>query len=122
MMMDGLDPMRLSLVESPTEAPMKKKRVRARRKPSSSPPAASELARWLEDFHAWEESATEERSDKLIEAKLRVSQGYYDRPEVQEQILRAILRDLFPSREARPTPGKAKRTRPTSSNRRLPPK
>lgn len=40
------------------------------------------------------------RVDKVIEARLRLTSGYYDRPEVKEEIARAFLSDFRPPKDA----------------------
>jgi hypothetical protein len=56
----------------------------------------AERARLLEEFRRATEHLPEVRREKVIEARLRVSTGYYDREDVRRAILRAVLRDLLP--------------------------
>ncbi len=44
------------------------------------------------------------RSDKVIEAKLRISSGYYDSDEVRREILRSILESIIPRHILEDTP------------------
>ncbi len=86
--------------------PAKKGRARNRH----ATEAGEERARRLADFHAWEDSAPTLRTDKVIEAKLCLSRGDYDRDDVREQVLLALLRDLLAA------PGKRrKKKEPTGS-------
>jgi hypothetical protein len=55
-----------------------------------------ERARRLADFHAWEEQAQVAGEDKVIEAKVRLSQGHYERDDVRLKILRALLKEILP--------------------------
>jgi hypothetical protein len=47
------------------------------------------------------------RRDKVLEAKQRITSGYYDRPEVRREILRSLLSSMLPpaSGETKPEQG-----------------
>jgi hypothetical protein len=53
---------------------------------------AAELARELEKL-------PDVRREKVLEAKLRISTGYYDREDVRREILRSLLASILPPRE-----------------------
>ncbi len=63
------------------------------------------------------------RPDRVIEAKLRISSGYYDNDEVRREILRSILESIIPPHileEPRPDPADDPRkmdTRPSDTDR-----
>jgi len=76
------------------------------REASVTPPAAaaSDDSRTreelIEEVKADLEALPDVRREKVIEARLRISRGYYDREDVRREILRSVLADLLP----RPVP------------------
>jgi hypothetical protein len=63
--------------------------TRAAREAEKTFPAASNQAAGPED-------AAAVRRDKVLEAKQRITSGYYDRPEVRREILRSFLSSMLP--------------------------
>ena len=81
-------------------------RALAGTKAKDSPPAASDAgaaspaptdpSKLLEDYNRETSQLPEVRQDKIDEARLRISTGYYNRPEVKREILRSVLREFLP--------------------------
>lgn len=66
-------------------------------------PAASEQAELLHQYKEETRDLPEVRAEKVIEAKLRLSSGYYEREDVKREILRAVLANLQARGEASPS-------------------
>ncbi len=65
-------------------------------------------------YREFAESLPEVRADKVIDAKLRISTGYYESDEVRRGVLRSILCALLPpsARPDEPPPGPDAGTHP----------
>jgi len=57
--------------------------------PADDPALLSEIKQGLADL-------PDVRQEKVDEAKLRISSGYYNRPEIRKEILRSVLQDFLP--------------------------
>ncbi len=80
------------------------------------PLSAQERRRLLTQFKSETAELPEVRSEKVIAAKLRLSTGYYNRPEVRRELLRSVLADLLPPPHGAPPapgPGKAASAAPS---------
>ena len=71
-------------------------------KPQDAKPAvtgadATDKASLLAEAKQGLEELPDVRQEKIDEAKLRISTGYYDRPEVKKEILRSVLQNLLPA-------------------------
>lgn len=64
--------------------------------------ASPERSALLEQYEQETRGLPDVRSDKVIEAKLRLSTGYYDSENVRREILRAVLADLLARGEVGP--------------------
>jgi hypothetical protein len=69
----------------------------ARRAAEARPRSAEEQARLVDRFKSETADLPEVRRDKVIEAKLRISTGYYNRDDVRREVLRSVLTNLLPS-------------------------
>jgi hypothetical protein len=68
----------------------------ARRAAEARPRSAEERARLVDRFKSETADLPEVRRDKVIEAKVRISTGYYNRDEVRREVLRSVLANLLP--------------------------
>jgi hypothetical protein len=73
-----------------------------RPRPRSRPLSKRDREHLLAEFRTWSESAPQSRAEKVIEAKVRISRGHYDREDVRREVLRSVLRELLP----RPSAGR----------------
>jgi hypothetical protein len=62
--------------------------------------SAEERTRLLDTFKSETAGLPDVRRDKVIEAKVRISTGYYNRDEIRREVLRSVLANLLPSRPA----------------------
>jgi hypothetical protein len=69
----------------------------ARLAAEARPRTEEERARLVDRFKNETADLPEVRRDKVIEAKLRISTGYYNRDEIRREVLRSILANLLPS-------------------------
>jgi hypothetical protein len=58
------------------------------------PRSAEERARLIDRFKSETADLPEVRRDKVIEAKVRISTGYYNRAEIRREVLHSILASL----------------------------
>ena len=70
-------------------------------KPQDAKPAvtgadATDKASLLEEAKQELNELPDVRQEKIDEAKLRISTGYYDSPEVKKEILRSVLQNFLP--------------------------
>jgi hypothetical protein len=72
----------------------------AQRAAEARPHSAEERARLVDRFKSDTADLPDVRRDKVIEAKLRISTGYYNRDEVRREVLRSVLANLLPSSPA----------------------
>ena len=68
----------------------------ARRAVEARPRSAEEQARLVDRFKSETADLPEVRRDKVIEAKVRISTGYYNSDEVRREVLRSVLANLLP--------------------------
>jgi hypothetical protein len=68
----------------------------AKRAAEARPRSAEERARLVDRFKSETADLPEVRRDKVIEAKVRISTGYYNRDEVRREVLRSVLANLLP--------------------------
>jgi hypothetical protein len=61
--------------------------------------AEADRDRLMKELRAAVDSLPDVRDEKVIEAKLRVSSGYYEREDVRREILRSLLASLLPRPE-----------------------
>jgi hypothetical protein len=66
---------------------------------------SQERERLLARLRADLEELPDVREDKVIEAKLRISSGYYNSDTVRREILRSVLESILPSRKEDPPAG-----------------
>lgn len=94
--------------------------VEARNGPGRAPKRSTRLdrERLRAEFASWCESAPSVRPDKVIEAKLRISRGEYDREEVLVKAMRSLLRELLPGSRSSRSTRRAKRERKSAGHRR----
>ncbi len=74
--------------------------------PASDQPTLAGLSesdrdRLLKALKAGLDALPDVRCEKIIEAKLRISSGYYERDDIRREVLRSLLASLLP-----PTPGR----------------
>jgi hypothetical protein len=95
---DGVNPVNGDVTEAQRAAG-------ARRAAEARPRSAEDRARLVDRFKSETADLPEVRRDKVIEAKVRISTGYYNNDEVRRQVLRSVLANLLPpSSSARPLP------------------
>jgi hypothetical protein len=70
------------------------------------PQTEDERARLIDRYKSETADLPEVRRDKVIEAKLRISTGYYNRDEVRREVLHSVLANLLPP-PAENAPGKS---------------
>jgi hypothetical protein len=58
------------------------------------PRSAEERARLVDRFKSETADLPEVRRDKVIEAKVRISTGYYNRDEIRREVLHSVLANL----------------------------
>lgn len=68
------------------------------------PQSAEERERLLDSFKSETADLPDVRRDKVIEAKIRISTGYYNRDEVRREVLRSVLANLLPTRPSASSP------------------
>ena len=69
------------------------------------PRSAEERARLVDRFKSETAELPEVRRDKVIEAKVRISTGYYDRDEIRREVVHSVLENLVsPPPSADPPP------------------
>ena len=76
--------------------PVNREAAEAQRGSEARPRSAEERSRLVDRFKAETADLPEVRRDKVIEAKVRISTGYYNRDEVRREVLRSILANLLP--------------------------
>ena len=76
------------------------------------PRSAEERARLVDRFKSETADLPDVRRDKVIEAKLRISTGYYNRDEVRREVLRSVLANLLPPPPAAGAPAEGWPRRP----------
>jgi hypothetical protein len=86
---DGANPVKGDATEA-------KRAAEAQRATEARPRNAQERARLVDRFKSETADLPEVRRDKVIEAKVRISTGYYNRDEVRREVLRSILSNLLP--------------------------
>jgi len=64
--------------------------------------SAGERRALMAELRAEMKDLPEVRRDKVIEAKLRISTGYYNREEVRREILRSLVSSFLPEAEKEP--------------------
>ncbi len=64
---------------------------------ATAPSPALERARLLDRYRAETAGLPDVRRDKVIEAKLRISTGYYNRDDIRREVLRSVLEQLLPA-------------------------
>jgi hypothetical protein len=72
--------------------------------PSEVRPSAEERDRIMRELKADMEELPDVRRDKVIEAKLRISTGYYNSDEIRREVLRSFLSSLLPKEAVPPEP------------------
>jgi len=60
------------------------------------PRSAEDRARLVDRFKSETADLPEVRRDKVIEAKVRISTGYYNSDEVRREVLRSVLANILP--------------------------
>jgi hypothetical protein len=68
----------------------------AHRAAEARPQTEQEKARLVDQFKSETADLPDVRRDKVIEAKLRISSGYYNRDEIRKEILRSVLANIAP--------------------------
>ncbi len=79
----------------------------AQRAAEARPRSAEERARLVDRFKSETADLPEVRRDKVIEAKVRISTGYYNRDEVRREVLRSVLANLLPPQSSTGPPREA---------------
>ena len=74
--------------------------------PASGRTTDSDRTRLMAEVKSDLDELPDVRRDKVIEAKLRISSGYYDRAEIRKQILQSVLGSILGPGPSAVEPGK----------------
>lgn len=92
---DGANPVNGDVAEAQRAAEAQRS-AGAQGAAEARPRSAEDRARLIDRFKSETADLPEVRRDKVIEAKVRISTGYYNRDEVRREVLRSILSNLLP--------------------------